>query len=446
MKPRVRESTCADPVESPLPPAHSENFGESVERRPLVVTYSGDPDATLRIFILACQHGDEPDARDAAADFLQRLGNGGFRAPARIAVVTEANPDGLAAADRRNAMGLDLNRDHLLLDAPETMALHALVDRVKPHLILDVHTYRPWRRELATDLIFPQDVMLDFPTNPAFDTPLLPTQQSAALAFVRHRLAEAGLRSERYTLIRAGPHSEIVRHSNVDIVDARNGLAVRFQTPVILIEGRRPAPEDPFPFAAPRIALLRAIEACAEWAARHAVLLTQPALAVRRQIAVQCDYRGSDEPCYLEMQSASSGIISRVRIPGRYVPQVIATKSVVLPFAYAIPRKLEGVVGVLTKHRFASKPLGRLRSRRTEQYRIESLIPAPEHDSILLPICTRRLASPNLDDFVTFPTQQPSGAMLALLLEPESQFGPHRLPELADTLRPGSAYPIIRVA
>jgi hypothetical protein len=73
------------------------------------------------------------------------------------------------------------------------------------------------------------------------------------------------------------------------------------------------------------------------------------------------------------------------------------------------------------------------------------MTPAREPDDPAIPKCNARAEKVNLDGLVLFPAKQTGGRLLALLLEPESQFGPPRLPELAETLRPGSNYPIIRV-
>ncbi|MGC6488248.1 MAG: M14 family zinc carboxypeptidase, partial [Planctomycetota bacterium] len=45
-----------------------------------------------------------------------------------------------AVGQRPNGMGLDLNRDFVKADAPETRALLALFDEVDPHLFVDLHT------------------------------------------------------------------------------------------------------------------------------------------------------------------------------------------------------------------------------------------------------------------------------------------------------------------
>jgi hypothetical protein len=73
------------------------------------------------------------------------------------------------------------------------------------------------------------------------------------------------------------------------------------------------------------------------------------------------------------------------------------------------------------------------------------MTPASEADTPAIPTCGARAQRVDLDGFVLFPATQTGGRLLALLLEPASQFGPPRVQELADTLRPGSTYPIVRV-
>lgn len=295
-----------------------ETLGYSAEGRPLTVHYCGNPDAPMRILVMAGQHGDEPEARQAAAEFVSRFMEGTLRAAAHAGVLVDANPDGAIAGTRRNARETDLNRDHLMLLAPETAAVHAFVDSWKPDVVIDVHTYRPWRRELmAFDFVYPQEIMIDFPTNPAISTFQGAALRRKAMSFVEGRLAEAKVRSDRYTIIRSG----IVRHSNTDIVDARNGLALRFAIPTILIEGRRSSPDDFLSFTPPAVALLRSIEIVVEWAAAHAKQLrNRPSGGEEvEMVPVRCRYSGSKTARYMEMQSASKGEIARVRIPGAYL-------------------------------------------------------------------------------------------------------------------------------
>jgi hypothetical protein len=96
------------------------------------------------------------------------------------------------------------------------------------------------------------------------------------------------------------------------------------------------------------------------------------------------------------------------------------------------------VLALLGRHLLTSASPNTFTTSGTEVYKIEAMTPADDADTPPIPTCTSRAQSVNLDGYVLFPATQTGGRLLALLLEPESQFGPPRLPELAETLRPGS--------
>src|SRR5262249_12274775 len=203
-----------------------ETLGFSRQGRAIVAHFCGNPRGVVRLLIIAGQHGDECEAPLAAQEFLRMALSGALSPNANIAVVVDANPDGAAARTRPNANGIDLNRDHLMLAEPETRSVHSFVRRWRPHLVVDVHTYRPCRTELLQhDLIFSQDVMVDVATNPAARLGIHPNRPATLLKYLKSRLVADSIRCDRYTLVRP---SGMVRHSNTDIVDARNALALRY--------------------------------------------------------------------------------------------------------------------------------------------------------------------------------------------------------------------------
>ena len=51
------------------------------------------------------------------------------------------NPTGSEIDTRFNANGMDLNRNHLILTEPETIALHKLFDKYFFEATMDVHEY-----------------------------------------------------------------------------------------------------------------------------------------------------------------------------------------------------------------------------------------------------------------------------------------------------------------
>ena len=416
---------------------HSEIIGHSTLGRALTVQFGVAQAGGPRIFIMAGQHGDESDARGAASQYLAGL-KSRPAAGAHVAVLADANPDGAAVNTRRNARDVDLNRDHMLLSAPETAAIHSFVDRWNPDLVIDVHTYRPGRPELLQHgLVFPQDVMADIPTNPATQI------ENGFLQFLRERMAEAGIRYDRYTLVRP---SGMVRHSNFDIIDARNGLALRFGIMTVLLEGRRSAPGDPAGFVPPHLALLRAIVSTVEWAGKNAARIG--ALPSLDLVPIGCEYARSGEMTrQMELMSAASGDIRLARIPGDYMPLVNVTGSIRLPRAYAVPCNSE-IFELLKRHRLetASSDSECWRGASVEMHRMLSPLPILETEEPAPPPELGLERGPlNSADNVLFPTSQRGGRALALLLEPTSRFALYRFNDLHLNLRPGMLYPVARV-
>jgi hypothetical protein len=66
-----------------------------------------------------------------------------------LAVAPMANIDGYLKNNRYAANGLDLNRDHTKLMAPESVALKKAYAEFNPEVAVDFHEYRPYRRDFA---------------------------------------------------------------------------------------------------------------------------------------------------------------------------------------------------------------------------------------------------------------------------------------------------------
>ncbi len=98
-----------------------------------------------RIVIIAGQHGDEQHPALSIAELALRWASGPdfeeLRRRSIVAIIPDANPDGLARETRRNSSGADLNRDWDNLSQPETRGIARLIERWKPHLVLDEHEW-----------------------------------------------------------------------------------------------------------------------------------------------------------------------------------------------------------------------------------------------------------------------------------------------------------------
>jgi hypothetical protein len=96
------------------------------------------------VVLLAGQHGDEPAGTEALIAIAQDLAAGRYAAildRVDVVVLPRANPDGAAAFTRSAADGIDVNRDHLLLQTPEARAIAQLLVQVAPIVVLDLHEY-----------------------------------------------------------------------------------------------------------------------------------------------------------------------------------------------------------------------------------------------------------------------------------------------------------------
>ncbi len=124
-------------------------LGESVQGRKIMAYRLGDK-SKRRVVLIATMHGNEARPRR----ILLSLRNGPSISGVDLWVVPTYNPDGMAAGPRKNAHGVDLNRNYPYtwadLDGayesgphpksePETRAMIRFLKDIKPHRILSFH-------------------------------------------------------------------------------------------------------------------------------------------------------------------------------------------------------------------------------------------------------------------------------------------------------------------
>lgn len=150
------------------PDIHLTTFGYTFEGRPLPLLVVGAPDASpasvlatgkTRVYLQANIHAGEVPGKEALLILLRRMAAGEYAAWTDSLVLLVApiyNADGNervrldnrprqhgpigGMGQRPNAQGLDLNRDHTKLDAPEARSLVRLLNAYDPHVGVDLHT------------------------------------------------------------------------------------------------------------------------------------------------------------------------------------------------------------------------------------------------------------------------------------------------------------------
>jgi hypothetical protein len=126
-----------------------ERIGQSIEGRSINHVWFGR--GKVQVMLWSQMHGDEPTATAALFDFFEYVRTHRQEPQVQrmldaltIHVVPMLNPDGAERYQRRNAQGIDINRDALRLQTPEGRILKALRDRLNPIIGFNLHNQN-WR-------------------------------------------------------------------------------------------------------------------------------------------------------------------------------------------------------------------------------------------------------------------------------------------------------------
>jgi hypothetical protein len=130
-----------------------EVVGHSVEGRALYHVSLGT--GARHVLLWSQMHGDEPTATTALLDLLEHVRThrqepwvSRMLEELTLHAVPLLNPDGAERFQRRNAQGIDINRDALALQTPEARALKGLRDRLKPFIGFNLHN-QSWRHAVG---------------------------------------------------------------------------------------------------------------------------------------------------------------------------------------------------------------------------------------------------------------------------------------------------------
>ena len=141
-------------------------IGRSVQKRPIEAVQIGDPAGSRVALVVGAIHGDEPGGLRILGAIKRRAAD--ERAAlqgTQLWAIETVNPDGLSAHTRKNAHGVDLNRNFPYrwrgdvphsngyypgprpASEPETRAVMAFIRRIEPDLSIWFH--QPWGAVLA---------------------------------------------------------------------------------------------------------------------------------------------------------------------------------------------------------------------------------------------------------------------------------------------------------
>ena len=233
-----------------------ERVGTSLEGRSInLITVGTGP---FRVLLWSQMHGDEPTATAALLDvfeYFQRHRTDPavqrILSSLTLYVIPMLNPDGAERFQRRNAQGIDVNRDALSLQTPEGRTLKAVRDRFNPRVGFNLHN-QGWGTSVG-------------------DPPKPATISLLSVAYDKPRSENAGRRLTKKlcAVIRDAlepfASGQIGRYDDEFEVRAFGDNITLWGTPVVLIETGPFSASDPDPVLVRMnfVAILSALDALA---------------------------------------------------------------------------------------------------------------------------------------------------------------------------------------
>lgn len=121
-----------------------DNVGQSIEGRDLSLISIGE--GKTSVFLWSQMHGNEPTATQAIFDILNFLDSDDFKEEKQeilknctLHFLPMLNPDGAEVYQRRNRLGIDINRDALQLQSPEGQTLKRVRDSLQADFGFNLH-------------------------------------------------------------------------------------------------------------------------------------------------------------------------------------------------------------------------------------------------------------------------------------------------------------------
>ena len=462
---------------------HYTTYGYTNEGRALPLVVVGDvegPDpASVRasgktvVYLQGNIHAGEVCGKEALQMLLRDLlagRHGGWRESMVLLIAPIYNADGNERVNlvnrgrqhgpvggmgqRPNAQGYDLNRDHMKLDSPEARSVARLFSEYDPHVAVDLHTTNGTRHAYHL----------------TYSPPLHPNTPAEIDDFLREGLFPhvTGEIREKYgweyyyygnAFARGGdaPGWYTFDHRprfNNNYLGLRNRIAILSEAySYATFEERVLATlyfvEEILDYVHEHAAEVRRIVADADAADVAGDSLALRAVPERSAAPVDILMGATTEEAHPLtgrplLLRADTQYVETMYEYGTFAPTLRGR----VPEAYLIPADLSDVLVRLAAHGIALEPAGSTPVD-VEAFRIDSVRTAEQpfqgrNEQALFGRHEPDRVTPAPGDMLAR-TDQPLGRLLFSLLEPQSDDGFANWGFLADRLRPGEAYPILRV-
>ncbi len=440
-----------------------EIIGQSIQRRNLYSlkfssTGFGNDPSKIRVLIFAQQHGNEQSGKEGALLLARELikpENRYLFDRIDLAIIPQVNPDGSELNKRRNGNQADLNRNHLILTEPETMALHKFFDKYLFEVTMDVHEYSPYGEDWQK-MGFRKNsqVTLGTTTNLNVSEKIRDFSGKKALPYLFKYLNNRNFTSFVYC---PGdpPGTGYTRHSTFDINDGRQSFGI--QNTLSFIQEGMNGPDDHVENLEIRaISQMTGMRGLLEFAYDNAEDIAKLVRSEReklseessdKSVSIQSEHIRNGQSLFLPVFSYLTGKDSIVEEKD-YRPVVHSLTEVKKPFGYLIPADLTEITDWANRQGLVQLPYQPGSSDIIEQYlvrRIDSI--DFEGDTIADPVVeVMKVKSGQLKgNFILIPTAQLKGNLAVIALEPKSMLGLVTYEKYRHLLKPGETFPVLRI-
>jgi hypothetical protein len=462
---------------------------------------SASPDKLDRskptFYVIAAKHGNEQSAKEAALRLIRDLAVGELRPllqKVNVLVLPAANPFGHWFDQRRNEQDLDLNRDMVKLESPESTAIHRVFRTWMPEVTFDVH-------EKGDDYY---RVSIGCVSNVNIHSQLQEFQRQILISEVAEALAKQKITFHEYLITQAmgidssagvsygsedtAGRQMMKRYSTTDLNDGRNSPGI-YETLSFIQEGasrhdlatlraRTDYQYFGIRFMLESVALhgkeintlvrkLRTdlVSRAASFSGEDLVHLRmhyardleQPTLSIQQfqssrspiRGILKVDKKAGEAITSAEMAPNPAGPDYEIReeVIENWFPLVEPTVSVSRPLGYIIPSAHEDVVDTLLRHGIRLQFFTKDAPLEIEAYQITDIIPA-QYDylppsKIEVEQKTLQTIAKRGDIYVS--CEQPAANLIPSLLEPQSQYGLIRYWMYRLVPEKGDVFPFFRV-
>lgn len=413
-------------------------------------------ESPLRVMIFAQQHGNEQSSKEAALLIIRDLARGmhsHWLENMEIWIVPQVNPEGADENQRRNAGGIDLNRDHVVQLAPETRALHKLFQSFMPHITVDIHEYYPYRESWAEFGGYKNfDVQVGVPTNPNVAEELRKLALDKALPHIESHLIDMGFSFNNY-IVGPTPDQGRTRHSTVDFDDGRQSFAIR-NTLSFIYEGINGTDGFIENLERRTYGQYEALIALLDFSHKNASSIREKVETARLElyhakagetVAIRMEHFPDGNPLMLPLLSSATGNDTLVVVEN-FHPGVKATLEVLRPQAYLVPQNDSLLMHFLDLHDITYRH--EYNTLTASQYFIESIETSTDEElRNRYPYVTKKeiFAEKINEPYVWVPINQLHANFLVSVFEPQSMLGLAQRPGFEYLLQEGTPFPILRV-